>query len=79
MDTERDVICTSTVPTGQIDRRGDERKPFSCLLVSYRDPARFRSAEGLEQWPPQAMRLANQVKAVEIWPDAVLWFALDVV
>jgi hypothetical protein len=39
----------------------------------------FRSAEGLAQWLPEAMRLANQVKAAEIWPEAVLWFSLDVV
>jgi hypothetical protein len=39
----------------------------------------FRSVEGLPQWLPEAMRLANQVKAPEIWPEAVLWFSLDVV
>ena len=39
----------------------------------------FRSAEGLAQWLPEAMRLANQVKATEILPEAVLCFSLDVV
>jgi hypothetical protein len=39
----------------------------------------LRSAYGLAQWLPEAMRLANQVKAAEIWPEAVLWFSLDVV
>jgi len=39
----------------------------------------FRSVEGLAQWLPEAMRLANQGKAAEIWPEAVLWFSLDVV
>jgi hypothetical protein len=39
----------------------------------------FRSAEGLLQWLPEVMRLANQVKAAEIWPEAVLCFSLDVV
>jgi hypothetical protein len=32
----------------------------------------FRSAEGLAQLLPEAMRLTNQVKAAEIWPEAVL-------
>jgi hypothetical protein len=40
---------------------------------------RFRSAEGLLQWLPEAMRLAHQMKAAETWPEAVLWFSLDVV
>jgi hypothetical protein len=39
----------------------------------------FRSAEGLPQWLPEAMRLAHQVKAAETWPEAVLCFLLDVV
>jgi hypothetical protein len=39
----------------------------------------FRSAEGLPQWLPEAMRLANQGKAAETWPEALLWFSLDVV
>jgi hypothetical protein len=39
----------------------------------------FRSAEGLAQWLPEAMRLANQVKAAEIWSETVLWFPLDMV
>jgi hypothetical protein len=39
----------------------------------------FRSAEGLPQWLTEAMRLANQVKAAEIWPEAVLRFSPVVV
>jgi hypothetical protein len=39
----------------------------------------FRSAEGLPQWLPEAIRLANQVKVAEIRPEAVLWFSLDAV
>jgi hypothetical protein len=39
----------------------------------------FRSAEGLPQWLPEAMRLANQVKAAGMWSEAVLWLWLDVV
>ena len=43
------------------------------------DIARISPAAGLAQWLPEAIRLANQVKAAEIWPEAVLWFSLDVV
>ena len=39
----------------------------------------FRSVEGLLQWLPEAMRLANQVKAAETWPEAVLRFSPVVV
>jgi hypothetical protein len=39
----------------------------------------FRSAEGLAQWLPEAMWLINQVRAAGTWPEAVLWFWLDVV
>jgi hypothetical protein len=39
----------------------------------------LRSAKGFAQWLPEAVRLVNQVKAAEIWPEAVLWFSLDVV
>jgi hypothetical protein len=49
---------------------------FLCPLVIQQG---FRSAEGLAQWLPEATRVANQVKAAEIWPEAVLWFSLDVV
>jgi hypothetical protein len=58
--------------------KGPSRHRFcarSCFLVIQQG---FRSAEGLPQWLPEAMRLANQVKAAEIWPEAVLWFSLDV-
>jgi hypothetical protein len=39
----------------------------------------FRSVEGLAHWLPEAVRLVNQLKGAEIWPEAVLWFSLDVV
>ena len=48
----------------------------SCSMVIQQG---FRSAEGLPQWLPEAMRLAHQMKAAEICSEAVLWFALDVV
>jgi len=35
--------------------------------------------ESLAQWLPEAVRLANQVKAAETWPKAVFWFSLDVI
>jgi hypothetical protein len=58
------------------DTSGHKNGACSCSIVIQQG---FRSAEGLTQWLPEAMRLANQVKAAEIWPEAGLWFSLDVI
>jgi hypothetical protein len=34
----------------------------------------FRSAKGFARWLPEAKWLINQVKAVGMWFEAVLWF-----
>jgi hypothetical protein len=39
----------------------------------------LRSVEGLAHWLPGVVRLVNQLKAAEIWPEAVFSFSLDVV
>ena len=79
-DTKSDIIYISLVSIGQrgyIRTRADT--VFSARSCSMVIQQGFRSAEGLPQWLPEAMRLANQVKAAEIWSEAVLWFSLDVV
>jgi hypothetical protein len=76
---KRDIIYTSMTCIGkwtQKDTSGHRFRARSCSMVILKG---FRSAEGLAQWLPEAMRLANQVKTTEIWPEAVLWFSLDVV
>ena len=79
-DTKTDIIYISLVSVGQkgyTRTRADTKNGVrSCSIVIQQG---FRSAEGLAQWPPEVMRLANQVKAAEIWPEAVLWSSLDVV
>jgi hypothetical protein len=58
----------------QKDTSGHRFRARSCSIVIQKG---FRSAEGLAQWLPEAMRLANQGKAAETWAGAVLWFSLD--
>ena len=62
-----------------IGQKGHARTRADAVFVSARDPARIQISGRLAQWLPEAMQLANQVKTAEIWPEAVLWFSLDVV
>jgi hypothetical protein len=38
----------------------------------------LKLAKGFARWLPGTMWPINQVKAAEIWPEAVSWFWLDV-
>jgi hypothetical protein len=77
-DTKSDIIYTSMMPIGQMDRSGHERIQECCPSASHRSPARIQISKGFARWLPGAMWLANQVKAAGMWSEAVLWLWLDV-